>query len=364
MTEKLKQQLELYFSKNGQTCTLVGPSELTQSILEEYREERTDEDIFVVQLPLYQGQEAEALPLEKTWKFWRAVVRKYAQILPADKFRTGLFQGTIKPETVESELETIQNVYSFFEKDYVWEEAAEQFAQSVMQAMGMSKEEWEEAYADQFAGRCCDETMSWIRFVYQQWANEDVEWLRKRLYAKRHCGEIPAEIDIVKEIMRIAKRETPQACVPLFDPETKFTNEIRAVREYVEELEYDLAEKRIAETEDAFAMMAKEEARYQAAESYQRSAISKLEQLRNAYMKLGVSIRLIISGFEQAEQLYPETDNIGSLFTDLFSISSKSITITPDRVMLVSVDRAGRYSHHLAVGSDFDAAYPAIVISE
>ena len=126
MTEKLKQQLELYFSKNGQTCTLVGPSELTKSVLEEYREERTDEDIFVVQLPLRQGQEAEELPLEKTWKFWRAVVRKYAQILPADKLRTGLSQETIKPETVESELETIQNVYSFFEKDYVWEEAAEQ----------------------------------------------------------------------------------------------------------------------------------------------------------------------------------------------------------------------------------------------
>jgi len=356
----MSDKLSVYFSTRAKSCALVGKKEFIKGAIEKYKNVTEYNKFFIVELPIKQGQTEDDLPLEKTWKFWRAMVREYAEKISIDNIKKYLSLKEPLSLEAEDELNSIQEIYEFFSNDYLWEKEVEQYFQSLKDEFGMTEAGLEKELVENLLSRCINETMSWVSYVFHQWDGKDVDGLNSRIHEKRHSGQIAEDIDLVKKIMFLTEKETPQECIPLFDNETKFPEKKLKVRGLISDIEYNVFAKRLSETENEIKCMAVKELRYLAVEKYQRKAAGYLEDLRDAYKALGINIRLIISGFEQTETIYPETDNIGTLFTELFSLSQKSIITPPEVIMLVSEKDPKLLAHHLAVGSDFCAAYPVV----
>lgn len=97
-------------------------------------------------------------------------------------------------------------------------------------------------------------------------------------------------------------------------------------------------------------------------DSFHSEATEHLNFIFLAYTTLGIHILITIDEFDVARKAFPYDGGDGSFFQRLYMISPKSSNEYSLSILLMSRRRASTIAHHMADGSDFEAAFPPAII--
>ncbi len=92
--------------------------------------------------------------------------------------------------------------------------------------------------------------------------------------------------------------------------------------------------------------------------SFHSEAVEHLNLLFLAYTQLGIHILITIDEFDMARTAFPVDGGDGSFFQRLYMLSPKSSNEYHLSILLISRRRIGTIAHHMADGSDIEAAFP------
>jgi len=348
MNQEVLDNITEYFLKNRKTCTLVGEKTERDSIIDELKKVNSN----VVCVSLEQGQSADDLPLEKVWKFWRAVVREYKSVIPAD--------------SLKDDQEKVEAAYDFFEQDYDSKTMWQKYFLRYKERSGMDSGKLLQNIVQKNMIRKVDGMIFWITHCFKTWSGEDAVKLNEKLHIL-----VEEQLDIVGKIKEFSGIAAIEQCIELFATEkkevvigmeeskkhiVKIADFMGKLRDYL--MEYEREKLTAISGLDKELFM--NEMKNQSIEFYDALAKDYFDDLREAYESNNCQLWLVISDFEKTALYYPESDNTADFYRRLFGLSQKMGDTPPDIIMLACDRETDAYVQHWEnEGSRFADGYPA-----
>ena len=348
MDHSIFDNIAQYYLKRRRTCSLVGEKAERDSIIDALKKVNSN----VICVSLEQGQNADDLPLEKVWKFWRAVVREYKSVIPAD--------------SLEEDQMQVKDAYDFFEQDYDSKTRWQKYYLSYKERSGMDSVKLLEDIVQKNMIRKVDGKIFWITHCLKTWSGRDAAKLNEKIHML-----VEERLDITGKIQELSGIPAVEQWIELFATEKKEviigadenTKHIVNIADFMGKLRDYLMEferAKLTTTPSLDKELFLNEMRNQSIEFYDALAKDYLDDLREAYESNNCQIWLIVPDFEKADEFYPESDNTADFYRRLFGLSQKMGDTPPDIIMLACDRETDAYVQHWEnEGSRFADGYPA-----